>query len=129
MSNPKRTLLAVAASALILAAVTGCSDGLNPVGVIVTDQEREAYEAARFQTPEGKAAAEKELARINARTTTTVSASPDVNDVLLRPKDWPALAQGKLCEYTATLVTNADRNGNAVPDEARAAANRILANC
>lgn len=131
MSNPIKTLIAAAAMALILTSATGCSDGLNPVGVVVTDQEREAYEAARFQTPEGKAAAEKELARLSlsARSRPGDTSSLDVDDVLLRPKDWPVLAKGKLCEYTAALVNNADRDGNAVPAEARAAAKRILARC
>lgn len=111
------------------ALATGCSDGVNPVGAVVTEEEREAYEAARFRTPEGKAAAERELARITAGALPGHSGAPDVNDVLLRPADSPEIAQGKLCEYTATLIGNADRDGSAVPEKARVAATRILERC
>jgi hypothetical protein len=35
----------------------------------------------------------------------------------MRTADWPELAQGKLCEYTATLIGNADRDGTPVPEK------------
>ncbi|MBT2550489.1 hypothetical protein [Arthrobacter sp. ISL-65] len=35
----------------------------------------------------------------------------------------------ELCEYTATLIGNADRDGTVVPEKAPAAANRILEHC
>lgn len=129
MSTVRRTLTAAAVAAVFLALATGCSDGVNPVGAVVTIEEREAYEAARFQTPEGKAAAERELARITAGDLPGHSSAPDVNDVLLHPADRPEMAKGKLCEYTATLIGNADRDGTAVPEKARAAAKRILERC
>jgi hypothetical protein len=116
MSTVRKTLAAAAAAAALLTLATGCSDGVNPTGTVITTEDREAYEAARFQTPEGKAAADRELARITTGALPGRSAAPDVNDVLLRPADWPEMAQGKLCEYTATLIGNADRDGTVVPE-------------
>lgn len=129
MSNVRKAVTTMAAAAVFLTVATGCSDGINPVGVVVTDQEREAYEAARFGTPEGNAVADRELARMTSGNLYSVPVTPDVNSVLLRPGDWPELAKGKLCEYTATLIGNADRDGTAVPEKARTAANRILERC
>jgi hypothetical protein len=121
MSNVRKTFTA-AAAAVFLTLATGCSEGVNPVGAVATNEDREAYEAARFLIPEGKAAADRELARISSGARPGRLVAPDVNDVLRRPQDCPAAAQGKLCEYTATLMGNADRDGTAVPEKVRAAA-------
>ncbi|ACL42369.1 conserved hypothetical protein (plasmid) [Pseudarthrobacter chlorophenolicus A6] len=129
MSNARKTLSAVAAAAAILTAATGCSAGIEPVGGVVSKEDREAYETAHFLTPEGKASADQELAKITGKAAEDRSSAAYVNDVLLRPADWPELAHGKLCEYTAALIGDADRDGTAVPEKARAAANRILADC
>ncbi|TSE15016.1 hypothetical protein B1A87_002880 [Arthrobacter sp. KBS0703] len=94
MSTVRKTLATAAAAGALLALATGCSDGVNPTGTVITAEDREAYEAARFQTPEGRAAADRELARITTGALPGRSSAPDVNDVLLRPADWPEMAQG-----------------------------------
>jgi hypothetical protein len=108
MSTVRKTLATAAAAVALLALATGCSDGVNPTGMVITPEDREGYEAARFQTPEGKAAADREMTRITSGALPGHSAAPDVNDVPLRPADWPEVAQGKLCEYTAALIGNAE---------------------
>lgn len=94
MSIPNMALVAAAAVAVFSLTTTDFSDGTNPVGAEVAAEEREAYEAARFLTPEGKAVAEEGLARITAKTDQATSGADVLNDALLRPHDWPALAQG-----------------------------------
>lgn len=127
MSTPRIALIVLAAAAVSLAASGGFSDGSPRTSGVISPSEREAYEEANFNTPEGKLAAE--LAQLSAGTHPESPAVPDVNDALLHPKEWPVLAKGKLCEYTATLMGNADRDGTAVPETARGAAKRILDRC
>jgi hypothetical protein len=133
MSNSKMTLVTLAAAAVFLSVATGCSDGHMATNYVITPEERAAYEKARFGTPEAQAAADQELARMSVRAMPQgVHAAPGATataDVLLYPAEWPARANGKLCEYTAALINNADRDGNAVPDKARAAAKKILNRC
>lgn len=129
MSTLGKTLTCMSAASMILTSATGCSDGINPVGVTVTEEEREAYEKARFLTPEGKAAAEQELARIHGQAIPADTATPDVNDALMHPEDWPGLAGSKLCEYTAALISTAHRSGTAVPEKATLSVERILERC
>lgn len=123
MSISKMAFVAAAAAAVFSVSTTEFSVGINPV----TAQKREAYEAARFLTPEGKTASDSEMERLTYKGVPAAD-SPLVNDALLHSESWPELAQGKLYGYTATLMANAERDGTGVP-EARTAADRILQDC
>jgi hypothetical protein len=129
MSNPKKTLIALAAASVFLASATGCSTGPAPAGTAITDEERASYEAARFGTAEAQSAANQELARLSATALQDPSAAEGVLDSLLRPNEWSALAKDKLCGYTATILRNADRDGTVVSAKVRAAADRVLDRC
>jgi hypothetical protein len=129
MSNPRKTLIALASAALILTAATGCSDGQRTASVDVTPESRAAYEAARFGTPDGKIASSLALARISADAKAQGAAAGGVANTLLNPKQWQAQAHTKLCEYTSTLMNNADRDGTAVSERTRAMAKQILDRC
>ncbi|WP_354214734.1 hypothetical protein [Arthrobacter sp. UYCo732] len=121
MSSPKKTFTVLAAAAVFLTAVTGCRES-------VTTADRDAYESARFGTPEAKVAADQELERLNARSSAT-SPAPDMIDVLLHPGEWPDVGKKTLCEYTTKLMDDARRNGNAVPERVRGAAEKVLERC
>jgi hypothetical protein len=129
MSNPRKTLIALAAAALVLTSATGCSDGQRAAAVDVTPESRAAYEAARFGTPDGKIASSLALARLTAETKGDSAAAGGVANTLLNPKQWQAQAHTKLCEYTSTLMNNADRDGTAVSERTRAMAKQILDRC
>lgn len=129
MSNPRKTLIALAAAALVLSAATGCSDGQRTAAVDVTPESRAAYEAARFGTPDAKIASSLELARLAAETKSDSPAADGIANTLLNPQKWQAQAHAKLCEYTATLMKNADRDGTAVSERTRNAAKLILDRC
>ena len=125
MSKPKRTSFIVATMALTLVSVTGCSAANS----VVTEEDREAFEATRFPTPEGQSAADGEQTRASSNTAQPGSVVPDLNDVLLHPEEWRAVARGKLCEYTTSLMSNAARDGTAVPESTQRAAEGILERC
>lgn len=129
MSNPRKTLIALAAAALVLTAVTGCSDGQRTANVDVSPEGRAAYEMARFGTDDAKIASSLELARMTAETKSDSPAADGVANTLLNPKQWQTQAHAKLCEYTATLMANADRDGTAVSERTRSMAKRILERC
>lgn len=129
MSITGKTLTALASAALILTSATGCSDGQSGAGINVTPESRAAYEEARFGTSDAKIAASLELARLAAATKAEGAAAEGVKNTLLNPKQWQSQAHGKLCEYTAALMNNADRDGTAVSERTRAAAKLILDRC
>ncbi|WP_230854485.1 hypothetical protein [Arthrobacter terrae] len=129
MSNHRKTLLVLASAALILTAVTGCSDGQRGAAVDLTPEGRTAYEAARFGTPDAKITASLELAQMTADAKAPGPAADGVANTLLNPKQWPAEAHATLCKYTATLMDNADRDGTAVSERTRSLAKKILDRC
>lgn len=121
MSTSKKTLTALAAAAFILAAATGCSGAGTYPGTVVSDAEREEYESARFGTAS--------VPQVTENLSTSTAAASAVTEVLLHPQDWPSLAHGKLCEYTAALIQDAEDGGTVIPEKSRAAAERILKRC
>lgn len=129
MSNPGKTLIALASAALVLTAASGCSDGQRTAAVDVTTESRAAYEEARFGTPDAKIASSLELARLTAETKADSPAAGGVANTLLNPQKWQSQAHAKLCEYTAALMKNADRDGTAVSERTRMTAKLILDRC
>jgi hypothetical protein len=128
MSNPRKPLIALASAVLVLTAATGCSDGQRTANVDVTPESRAAYEEARFGTPDAKIASSLELARLTAETKAD-SPAAGVANTLLNPQKWQSQAHAKLCEYTAELMKNADRDGTAVSERTRTTAKLILDRC
>lgn len=124
MRPAPKTLAALFTAALIAAGSTGCT------GPVITDQDRAAYESARFEsgTP---AAAEPLSAQVaRARTSPALIVPPEVPDVTLPPMArWPAAAKSTLCEYTAKLINNAQQSGSTVPERLQASARRVLDKC
>ncbi|MFB9714127.1 hypothetical protein [Arthrobacter methylotrophus] len=129
MSNHKKILIALASAALILTAATGCSDGQRNANADVTPESRAAYEQAHFDTPDAKIASSLALAKISADAKAQGAAAGGVANTLLNPNQWKAQAHTKLCEYTKTLMNNADRDGTAVSERTRAMAKMILDRC
>jgi hypothetical protein len=129
MSNPKKMILMLAFTTLILTAATGCSDGQRTANTDITPESRAAYEQTHFDTPDGKLASSLEVARLAAETKADSAAAGGVANTLLNPQKWQAQAHAKLCEYTTTLMNNADRDGTVVSARTRAAAKLILDRC
>jgi hypothetical protein len=129
MSNTRKTLIALASTALILAAATGCANGQSGANATVTPESRAAYEQAHFDTPDAKIASSLALAKISSDAKAQGAAASGVANTLLNPKQWQAQAHTKLCEYTKTLMNNADRDGTAVSERTRAMAKLILDRC
>lgn len=114
MRSTKKTFIILSATAYLLVAVTGCA------GASVTDEQRAAYEELHFGSQH------TEQSDLSASSPAPADA---VMATLAHPSQWPTQAHGKLCDYTRTLLSNADRDGTAVPDKSRAAAERILEHC